>query len=575
MKYEGAWYELVELEGLSMETVRAHCVERHGNSAEKRFAEDLPQVLGEMGRAASQAVQLVLRRVDDGVLVREQAALMTRENRRLVYEARRAREGGPRRAEAAAEPHARLLRPDVENDLRQLLSAIDTRFAYAGWRDPAYADRFEKAIESLPESLETRQLAVIVQKLLSPFGDGHAGIEDLDPHLGDEFCPFLLFEDASGNVVGVDQTRTRLLDPKRPFVVAIDGVPITRWLEAARTLVTRGSPALIRHRAPRYLRWIQHFRRELGLPATDTIRVALAAAPGHPPAAAATADLTVMVTRQKPIFGVLPREGSRLLPGDIGYLRLATMQGDEAFVVEALRRFDDFRRARALIIDVRGNSGGSRELLRRLLPLILPPASPPRVVNISATRLLDEQDQPEDGLLANRFLFPLRHPAWSQAEQAALARALRDFRAEWSPTAPPARHQQQTPTRWSDWHAMVVSPGGGPGFESPVVVLQDGGCFSATDVFLGACKGLPNVTLIGSPSSGGSGRAFSLTLLKSGLRVRLSSMASFRPDGALYDGRGIQPDVVMEPTFGDLIGASDTVLEAATAYLEQLLQAKP
>ena len=39
-------------------------------------------------------------------------------------------------------------------------------------------------------------------------------------------------------------------------------------------------------------------------------------------------------------------------------------------------------------------------------------------------------------------------------------------------------------------------------------------------------------------------RARSLRLANSGLTVRLSWMASFRPDGKLCDGRGVEPEPV-------------------------------
>ncbi len=49
--------------------------------------------------------------------------------------------------------------------------------------------------------------------------------------------------------------------------------------------------------------------------------------------------------------------------------------------------------------------------------------------------------------------------------------------------------------------------------------------------------------------------------------VHLSSMASFRPNGLLYEDRGIQPDIVMEPEPGYFIGQSDATLKAAIEVL--------
>jgi len=78
-----------------------------------------------------------------------------------------------------------------------------------------------------------------------------------------------------------------------------------------------------------------------------------------------------------------------------------------------------------------------------------------------------------------------------------------------------------------------------------------------------------NVTLMGLPSGGGSGCYQVYRLRNSQIRIRLSSMASFRPNGKLYDGNGVQPDIVVEPAPTDFIGQTDTVLEAAIGHIKR------
>jgi C-terminal processing protease CtpA/Prc len=102
-----------------------------------------------------------------------------------------------------------------------------------------------------------------------------------------------------------------------------------------------------------------------------------------------------------------------------------------------------------------------------------------------------------------------------------------------------------------------------------VVILMDRWNFSACDIFLGAFKGLNSVTLMGLPSGGGSGCRQGYRLSNSGFEIRLSRMASFQPNGKLYDGNGIQPDIVVEPVPTDFIGKTDTVLDAAIKYVRQ------
>ena len=101
---------------------------------------------------------------------------------------------------------------------------------------------------------------------------------------------------------------------------------------------------------------------------------------------------------------------------------------------------------------------------------------------------------------------------------------------------------------------------------------MDAACFSATDVFLSALKGLPNVTLVGEPSCGGSARAQIVELPASGLKVRFASMASFQASGQLFDGRGVRPDIEVtpEPDYY-LEGGSDPVLDHAVALVHETM----
>jgi C-terminal processing protease CtpA/Prc len=106
-------------------------------------------------------------------------------------------------------------------------------------------------------------------------------------------------------------------------------------------------------------------------------------------------------------------------------------------------------------------------------------------------------------------------------------------------------------------------------------VLLDAGSFSATDIFLGAMSLAPNVTLMGTPSAGGSGRSRAFVLPRSRLTVVLSTMASFRPDGRFYDGVGIAPDIVVAQTVEALANGEDRQLAEAMRYLTERMRAKP
>ncbi|MGH7151666.1 MAG: S41 family peptidase [Planctomycetota bacterium] len=269
--------------------------------------------------------------------------------------------------------------------------------------------------------------------------------------------------------------------------------------------------------------------------------------------------LSLPLAPAKPLFGDWPRGDSRLLEGIVGYLRIARMDDDPAFVDSILAALDRFAGARGLVIDVRGNGGGCRVLIPRLFSRFLGSKDPPRIGNVAASRLREGEDPARPGgYLADRFLFPASSPHWSPVERRAVEAFARSFRPAWTPPS----------GEFSRWHYFVIAPPASAApFGAPVVVLMDDGCFSATDIFLGTFKGWRKVTFLRTPSGGGSGRARPATLARSGIRVQLSSMASFRPDGTLYDGEGVEPDVLVEREPEDLVGKGDAQLASALARL--------
>jgi Peptidase family S41 len=86
------------------------------------------------------------------------------------------------------------------------------------------------------------------------------------------------------------------------------------------------------------------------------------------------------------------------------------------------------------------------------------------------------------------------------------------------------------------------------------------GSFSAADGFLNAFADLPQVTIVGEPNAGGSGATRQFQLPRTRLVIALSSMASFRPNGKLFDGNGIDEDVAVKPAVEDYTADADSVL---------------
>ena len=372
-------------------------------------------------------------------------------------------------------------------------------------------------------------------------------------HVGDARdgrLPFLLVDSAQG-VVAVQPDRSSFFDDSTPVVQALDGRPLSEWMEAAQPDVAHGSPQLVRRRSLRALREIDALRREFGLEVGKPIQLSLASLDG-----AETAERSAELAERRPSYGTWPRTRSRQLEEKLGYLRLSEMNGETDQLERDLRSFSE---TQGLIVDVRGNGGGSRELLIALAGYLIGPEEPALVANVAKYRLAPSFG--EDHLQA-RFMHRADWSGWSERQRAAIEAFAATFEPEWNP-----------PGEFSEWHYLVLDHGAGEDsffYDQPVAILSDAGCFSATDIFLGALELLPRVTLIGTASSGGSARSQAFRLPRTGIEVRCASMASFRPDGRLYDGRGIEVDLEVLPRAGDfLTEGGDAQLEAAVEFLRE------
>ncbi|MBL8693734.1 MAG: hypothetical protein JNJ88_06505 [Planctomycetes bacterium] len=129
------------------------------------------------------------------------------------------------------------------------------------------------------------------------------------------------------------------------------------------------------------MRYIEHLRKQPGRPPSPQVEVSLESEDGR---SKRTVHLAISDT--KPTYGEWPRRESGLLKDGIGYLRIARMESEPALLDGVDRWMSQFRGSRGLVIDVRGNGGGSRDALLRLFPYFMAPGKPPAIVNVSALR---------------------------------------------------------------------------------------------------------------------------------------------------------------------------------------------
>ena len=105
----------------------------------------------------------------------------------------------------------------------------------------------------------------------------------------------------------------------------------------------------------------------------------------------------------------------------------------------------------------------------------------------------------------------------------------------------------------------------GPQYRGTTVVLMGPGNMSSCEAFLLMMKRVPHCKLIGSKSYGSSGNP-KPTALANGVTVYLPSWKAMTPDGEVFETKGIKPDIEVNAP-PEQFKESDPVLEAALKYL--------
>jgi C-terminal processing protease CtpA/Prc len=131
------------------------------------------------------------------------------------------------------------------------------------------------------------------------------------------------------------------------------------------------------------------------------------------------------------------------------------------------------------------------------------------------------------------------------------------------------RLQAKSPMPWGGWrrpssHKPRNVPEKLPRFLGRLVVLIDEGVFSTADNFAACLRDVhPDVTFAGRPVGAGTGAPRAVTLPKTGARVWFCTQRVYSPKGKMIEGRGVQPDVKVEWTRKDYLERRDPDLQEA------------
>lgn len=222
-----------------------------------------------------------------------------------------------------------------------------------------------------------------------------------------------------------------------------------------------------------------------------------------------------LTTLSKVVPGWTQRSGcvwTGRFPDGVAYIQISTWQQDRIEAMErAFEALEDLGGAEAMIIDVRRNSGGSETLARHFAGCFVGKSS------VYAKHAYRNPDRPS---------------GFTQPQERKLYRKR-----------------------------------GRPKYRGKVAVLMGPENMSSCEAFLLMMKQVPGAVLVGGRSYGSSGnpKPFDLGI---GVTVFLPSWQAMLPDGTLFEGIGIKPDIEIKATPAELAGR-DPILEAALKALRK------
>ena len=229
---------------------------------------------------------------------------------------------------------------------------------------------------------------------------------------------------------------------------------------------------------------------------------------------------------------------------DIPYVKISTFSGWTDDTYAALRQFlAGVRGKEHLIIDVRGNGGGSTD---------------PGMSDIVAPLMREP--------MVNEMLFAAKTGSLNLALKPQFADSFGAVYTDdsWREDFPYIRPEYVKGMDLLFKVTQRIQPSeAGIGFDGKIWVLIDNRCYSSTDQFAVFCKATGFATLVGT-ETGGNGigaQPYVMALPYSGLAIYYEPYLSFNPDGSCNGIRGTQPDLVP----GERQSALDACLAAIHA----------
>ncbi|MEM5566941.1 S41 family peptidase [Psychroserpens sp. AS72] len=456
------------------------------------------------------------------------------------------------------------------------LTLINTVSVLLSENSPYYdinANRVKSKIDSIKKVIHRKgvihedELLAHIKHIISELGDRHASVKILDQKLAQEkyYLPFALAPWQKDQVIALKQLPklkySNYLE-QYPFLMDIEG-------ESIKDFIYRND--ILNKYAPYQSRMSlgvekmnEFYKIGKGYKVNDSVRLKFSNKDKTKDTLVyvnLVTDKTKWRERYKPLFLNEKNIESYNVLGEsyangIEYLKIPEMfdSNDDKMFFKWLEIYmNNIKNSNGLIIDIRNNSGGKRDLINFFSNYFIKP-NEYHIANYA--RYKSKLTNDIEKSLNRRSLYKLNH--FNENIQASILQK-----------TPSELKDKSKYHNYSDLYYMVLENNqlfnNYYFYDKPVYILVNEKTFSAASVFASSFKGLGKIVLVGVNTDGSSGLSRSYEM--NGLELKFSHMLSFQNSGKLFDGVGTEPDLEITRSEDQILGLEDHQLDVLLAKI--------
>ncbi|AUC84282.1 hypothetical protein CW731_02745 [Polaribacter sp. ALD11] len=559
VKFEEEWYHFEKLDHFTKDVLLRFCKENFGNKWKKRFSEDLGSVLHSM--KDYQVTEKVSLQLSKNGVSKKYTGTFTAENRKkvLLYN---------KKNKVKKKIVKHISKEEAIADIDEFKQILETKSSYtklSNYNYDASINNLKQAINTKIDSVNINYLTNELGKIMSEIGDRHSSIKN-ESFNKKEHTTYLLqlpfgVVSVGDHIIALNQEGNSFYDKEHPYLVSINDITVEDYINKYNYRDKKAPKAAKITRGAKSIQRLGSLFFNYNLDSPEKVTVTLKNKQNK------VKKTTVTLTKNNKFRTFIEnksqensihlykknfKELDKKLEGNIGYISIPMMshysdiEGLESYIHSTINKYKD---AKALIIDVRNNPGGGREILQTFSNYLVQPEQSPWVANVAYLRT-DETNNKDEKSMTGRYLYSYNSKNFTNADRKAIADFNKTFKTK----------KTFDKSKFSEPYYMVLK-NGKESYNKPVYILVNERSFSAATVFTSVFKGLPNVKIVGVTTDGSSGNSKKVYLSNSGIRVKISTMLSFQKNGKTLDGNGTEPDIYIPIEESQIIIGKDIQLE--------------